>query len=280
MLKLYLERQGNDKFDAFTDAEHAFSLLSNQAKLDKFLRSLDAYRLEDVISALENYEDEFPIEAVVPAITVLLNILPDLPKKERYDMFALDSRLVVGRVVYRLLKRLPDLTTTLQAVQDILPNLTTLSSKYELITDVGYRKGAGHKLVTEEAASALEKSLRGEIRAASASKLTKEYELLRLLLMVTKESADDEPALNLSNNYKLTHAVIKNARSEMRSQSFGDRAVKTSCVLAWDVLVEQFGNEQELVRRANNARTHYPDEKDLYDLVDKYAGGWRPNHDD
>lgn len=66
----------------------------------------------------------------------------------------------------------------------------------------------------------------------------------------------------------------------MRSQSWGSRAAKTTPVLAWDVLVGLFGSEHELMRRVNLAKKHYPQEKSLYDLVDKYASGWRPNRDD
>ena len=52
-----------------------------------------------------------------------------------------------------------------EKVKAILPGLKTLTAKYELITDVGYRQGAGHKLVTEDAAKDLEIELRNQINA-------------------------------------------------------------------------------------------------------------------
>jgi hypothetical protein len=60
-------------------------------------------------------------------------------------MFDLDSRIVVGRIVYRLLRALNNPDAVEEAVQRILPELTTLSAKLDLITDVGHREGAGHQ---------------------------------------------------------------------------------------------------------------------------------------
>jgi len=42
---------------------------------------LDRERLQDVVAALETYEDEFRAEQVTPATIVLLNLLPDIPER-------------------------------------------------------------------------------------------------------------------------------------------------------------------------------------------------------
>jgi hypothetical protein len=74
-------------------------------------------------------------------------------------MFDLDPRMVVGRVTYRLLRSLKDPNAIEAAVRSALPEITTLSSKLDLITQVGYREGAGHKLISEASADQLEKEV-------------------------------------------------------------------------------------------------------------------------
>ena len=75
VLRLYLERVVGDSFRAFTQGERAWALMADQHALDAYFRSLDMTTLEDVISSLEAYEDEFAPEHVVPGTVVLLNVL-------------------------------------------------------------------------------------------------------------------------------------------------------------------------------------------------------------
>lgn len=278
MLKLYLEKQGNEKFDSYARAEHAFKLLADEGEFETYLRSLPPEKLSDTIAALENFEDEYPVEAVIPGITVLLKITPDIPEKPVTSMFDFGTRTVVGRVVYRLLKRLPTPEATYQSVTEILPKLKSLTAKYELITDVGYREGAGHKLVSETDAKTLEESLRADIRNASPTKLSTEDELIRLILMM--RDTEVLPEYVMPSNYKLTHAILLGCRSQVRSNSMGNRAVRTSYRLAWDLLLEFFGGADNLKRKVNAARSRYPENADLYELFDKYASGWRPERDE
>jgi hypothetical protein len=135
-----------------------------------FLRSLDGNRLRDVIGSLEIHEDEFRPEQVVPASVVLLNLSPELPESQG-GMFNFGSRLVVTRVVYRLVKSLKSPEAIDGAVREILPEVEYLSCKLDLISIVGHRKGRGHKLVSESAASDLEKQWREEVRKAGEAKL-------------------------------------------------------------------------------------------------------------
>lgn len=59
ILRLYLERTPTAAFSSFTDAEKAFGLISDGVAFATFLRSLDAQRLQDVISALETFQENF-----------------------------------------------------------------------------------------------------------------------------------------------------------------------------------------------------------------------------
>ena len=85
ILRLYLERVVGEGLRAFTDAEQAWTYMSDGQALDGYLRSLDAERLQDVIASLEAYEDQFAPQHVVPATIVLLNLLPGIPKRKRIE---------------------------------------------------------------------------------------------------------------------------------------------------------------------------------------------------
>jgi len=276
VLRFYLERVMGERLQAFADAENAWARMTDRTALEIYLHSLPVERVQDVISSLEAYEDQFGPEHIVPATIVLLNLLPSLPDRQR-GMFDLDTRLVVGRVVYRLVRALKDPQAVEAAVREILPHVTSLSAKLELITDVGYREGAGHKLVSEAAAKSLEKEWRAAVRASSADQLARESELLRTLLLTKRDAEPDEPALTVPDSVAVTHALLKSARSEIRSQSMGSRAVRRKPRLAWDALIEVCGNEIGLRQRIEALRTSGPHNiGDLLELADKYLAGWRP----
>ncbi|MFY9270344.1 MAG: P-loop NTPase fold protein, partial [Candidatus Manganitrophaceae bacterium] len=276
ILRLYLERVVGEGLQAFTDAEQAWARMTDRAALESYLRSLDTERLQDVISSLEAYEDQFSSKHVVPATIVLLNLLPELPDRQR-GMFDLDTRIVVGRVFYRLIRVLKDPNTVEAAVREILPHVSTLSSKLELITTIGFREGAGHKLVSESAAATFEKEWRAEVRCASADILAEERELLRTLLSVKRDADPDEPLIEIADSPHMTLALLQSARSEVRRQSAGSRAVRRFPRLAWDALVSLFGDEGILRERIEKLKASQPEGVgDLLQLADKYLEGWRP----
>ncbi|WP_223162227.1 KAP family P-loop NTPase fold protein [Nitratifractor salsuginis] len=275
VLRVYLERVIGEGLQALTDAEQAFPRMANREAFDSYLRSLDAERLQDVISSLEVYEEQFAPEHVVPGSVVLLNLLPELPERDQ-GMFNLDSRMVVGRVVYRLVRTLKEDNAIEEAIRQILPKLTTLSAKEQLITMVGYRDGAGHKLVSEVVVRELEDSWRAEVRATTADRLAKEKELLRILLLTKREAGPAEPALDIPDSPSVTLALLRSARSDVRSLALGSRAVRQSPRLAWDALIELYGSEDILRERINKLKaTQSEDVNGVLELADKYLGGWR-----
>jgi predicted KAP-like P-loop ATPase len=283
VLRLYLERTVSEGLAAFTDAERAYAVLADEAELDTLLRSIDQARLEDVIAALENYEGDYPPESVVPASTVLLNLLPDLPERQRGAMTFVDARLVVARVVLRLLRRLPGPLEVEAAVTEIMPRVKTLCSKEELVTMVGYQQGAGHKLVSEEVAQNLERDLGSEIRSAAPDELLKEWGLPRLLLAPARWEAEATPVIGSPSNPRLNAKVLLASRHVVRSQTIGNRAVRRKARLAWDSLVIIYGGEGQLREAIESVRglTDTNDElEQTIQLADKYLAGWRPDRFD
>jgi hypothetical protein len=281
VLRLYLERVPGERLLAFGAAELAFARMADADALDGYLRSLDKDRVEDVIASLEAYESDFSKEHVVTGVAVLLNLLPDIPQRER-GFFSIDTRLVVTRVVYRLLRSLRDPSAVETAVREILPQLQSLSAKFEVILDVGYQEGAGHKLVSENAATEFERGLRDEIRAASVDDLTKENRLLRLLLFARQTAEPSEEQLTIDSSPTLTLAILQDARSDAIRQSMGSRAVRRSPRLAWDALVLIYNDESALKERIkalkkSRALVSAEEASELLQLADKYLSGWRPD---
>ena len=277
ILRLYLERVAGPGLQAFSDGEQAWSKMADQAAFDEYLRSLDPERLREVIASLEAFEEEFCPEHVVPGTTVLLNLLPHLPEG-RSGMFDLGATLVVGRVFYRLLRSLKNPDVIDRAVRQILPKINTLSSKLELIDTVGYRENVGHKLVSEAAANELERNWRNELAAASVDVLAAERGLLWMLRWARKRAGAAESPIEVADTPNVTLAVLKSARSEVRGQAIGSRAVQRTPHLAWQELIELYGNEEILRRRVEQLKASQPQgEDELLALVDRYLAGEHPS---
>jgi predicted KAP-like P-loop ATPase len=277
ILRLYLERVVGEELQAFVDAEHAWACMTDRKAFEDYLRTIDTERLQDVISSLEVYEEQFSPQHIVSGSVVLLNLLPELPERQR-GMFDLDTSLIVGRVVYRLIRSLKEPKAIEAVVREVLSQVKTLSAKARLITIVGYRKGAGHKLVSESVAREFEECWRAEVRSASADSLAEENDLLRVLLAVKRDAGFSELPLVVADSPRVTLALLRSARSNVRSQAMGSRAVRQSPRLAWDLLIELYGNESILKERINTLKTIQPkDNNELLDLTDKYLSGWRPS---
>ncbi len=274
ILRLYLERLANENLQAVMGAEEAWQRIANRDTFDEYLRSIDSSKLQDVIASLEMFGEQFVAEHVVPGTIVLLNLLP-LPERQR-GMFDLTPRVTVLSVVSRLLKSLNDPTSIEKAVRQILPELKSLSSKLVLIGLVGCQKDVGHKLVPENIASEFEKDWREEVRSASVDDLADEHELLWVFLY-TKQTADlSESPFNIDCSPKLTLALLRAARSETLSQAMGSWAVQRSPRLAWDDLIELYGDEATLRERIENLKAaNLGGADELLQLAEKYLDGYR-----
>lgn len=278
ILALYLERIAGDNLLAFLYAERAWSRMADRDAFDSYLRSLDVTRLENVISSLKVYEDQFGPEHVVPGAIVLLNLLPDLPERQ-WEMFKWDARrMTVNRVIYRLLKSINDPVAVEDAVRQILPELESLSSKKEVIDMIGYQENVGRKLVSEKAAEEFEKTWYHEVRSTSIDDLTREVNILMILLKVKRLEGTSEDSFQIPSSPKLTLALLQDARTEERIHSMESRAVRRIPILAWDVLINIYGDEATLKARVESLKETRPKGADeLLALAEKYIGGWRPS---
>jgi ABC-type uncharacterized transport system ATPase subunit len=276
ILRLYLEHVAGEELSNFYDAEKAWALMTDREALDGFLRSLDADRQEDVIRALETYEDDYRREQVVPTSIVLENLLEDLPKRPR-GFLTMDTHMSVGRVVYRLLRSLEDELAVEKASGEILEELKSLSAKLELLTKIGYRENAGHKLVSEAAAARMQKEWRDEIRDASVDDIAAEPNLMSIYFEAQRDLQAGEPSVDVPDDPRVTHALLKSAETEVVSQYMGTRSVQRDARLHWDTLVEVCGGEPKFENRLQHLReSDVSIDGDLLALAEKYATGWRP----
>lgn len=276
VLSLYLERVESAGLLAFSAAERSFSLLGDASAFDQFLTTLDPETIEDVIAALEAYEDDFPTESVVPGSQVLLDWAGRLPERPR-GMFGFEARLAVTRVVLRMLRRLETPEAVETATVTILPKLTSLSSRLELINMVGHEEGVGHRLIDADKAAHLERELRQQVRDASPDHLAEEWDVARLLMWTKRTAGPDEPSLGHVVDPALLAALLKDSLTEVRSQSMGSRAVNREPRLVWDGLVELLGGESMLQDVVDDfANSNDPKLAESAALAQRYLAGWRP----
>lgn len=92
-----------------------------------------------------------------------------------------------------------------------------------------------------------------------------------------REREGSEESMRIPDAPEITLAILRNARSEVRSQGMGSRAVRRKPRLAWDALVEVYGSEAILKERIQRLKATNPEGvSDLIELAEKYLSGWRP----
>lgn len=144
-------------------------------------------------------------------------------------MFDFGAEITVTRVVLRVLRRVGDVHAVLLAVEDIYRGLSTLNSKFVLLSVVGHRENVGQKLIEEADASRLEAELRKEIAAAPPEWLAQERDLLRMLWWHAHPIEGEEPPVVSSlHDPAVLAAVLRASLTHVQSQTVGSRAVQGS----------------------------------------------------
>ena len=293
VLRLYLERVASPDLLDFHDAERALARMTDRDRLNEFIRSLEPTRWQDVVSNLCDLGNRFRPEHVEAGVVVLLGLWPDMPERLSGSSFVGDTRASVRRTTYRLLSALEDTVAVEAVVRRILPEVKSLSSKLELVLQIGHREKSGHKLVSETAAHEFETILWNEIRAASAEDLAEERDASRVVAFAKHYVGPLEEPFEIDVSPKLTFALLRSVRGEMETGSLGSRAVRRSPVLNWERVVDLYGGEEVLETRINDLKARFEilkpwietcriplDEAEhLLELADRYLSGWRPEAD-
>ncbi|MGV0744548.1 KAP family P-loop NTPase fold protein [Mycolicibacterium sp. XJ870] len=282
ILSLYIERLEPESLADFIDAEKAFTLLSDRNELENFLRLLQRERVEKVIGAMTHFETQLQAAHVVPGVSALLNLLAEVPERERSGFLDFGTEATFRGTIWRLLKIIDDPIAAAPLVSEILSNVASLSSKFLLVRMVGHREGTGHNVINEEDASNFEKSVVGQITDADPIELLEEWDLLTLLSTpVYWELAQSPVVTDFSIAMAALHRrIFEKARTESRSNLVGDRAVRIQAELYWDSLIKIYGDDEAIRRGLESASQTAGDGSDPFAetiaLVEKYLGGWRP----
>lgn len=273
-LNLYFDRVTPDELVAFRNSEQAFELLRDGAKLKEYLTGLNPEDLETVIEGLTSYEAKFTTDMVVPASTTLLNLIDAIPEKKKRGFFDIGRRdITVGRVILRLLRRVEDEAEREALVSQILDGIETYSSQLDFIHSMGYREGAGLKLVSEAFATQIQAEFVARLQGTPPSEPSREWDAWRIYDTVQTETG--EVPLKPSDDPVLLRAVLHSLKSTARSQSMGSRQVRSEDRLAWELLVQVFGSEAAIEEVVGSVRKALGDDEALQ-LADKYLSGWRP----
>ncbi|WP_169953607.1 P-loop NTPase fold protein [Microbispora sp. H11081] len=277
VLSFYLEKSMPSTVKSAITAEAIFSRFEDRAYLEHAFQNMGPAGAEEVIRALEAYEDQFSNCDPIPSAIVLLNQLPRLQRPKR-GLLDPGPTITISRVVLRLLRPIADPEQVLRIAKDILPNLEQYSTKFELTRLVGHAKNAGHKLISETAWKDLETSLKNEVRSASADSLATEWDLLRLLWQTGQgeDSQEWRIPLEFIDHPALARAILTDSVGTTQSQSFDSRAITKKKHLAWDILMEVLGDENAIIRCRDAAASIDETADDLIELVDLYLSGWRP----
>ena len=294
VLRLYLERVASPDLLVLHDADRALARMPDRDGLHEFIRSLEPTRWQDVVSNLCRLAGRFGPEHVEPGVVVLLNLWPDMPERpSSSSVLGNDARGTVRRATLRLLRVLEDAAAVEAAVRRALPEVTSLSSKVELVLQVGHWEDSGHKLVSETTANEFETMLRNEIRAATADDLAEEREPLRVLVFAKHYGGPSEDPFDIDDSPKLTFALLRSTRWEAATASSGGLTVTLSPALGPETLVELYGGKDALETRINDLKAGFDtlkpwletrritlDEAEhLLGLADRYLSGWRPEAD-
>lgn len=279
VLNIYLHGGLEEGALAWREIMELVEALTDEEKLVRILDDLDEQGLERALERLEDFEQEFPIEAASIAVPVLANRMGKL-SDHASGMLFFSPRVKASRVILRLLRRIQNPKVLTDIMSSVLVKVDTLSGWQCLVELVGHRENIGHKLVSEEDAKGFEAQLVERLKSATTEQLMAEWDLCALTLRTVYrlEGKDkDELAERLRHHLRQEGFIFTLLRTAVRYVRYNGNADKR---LPWDDILVTFGDE---LKNAVDRLARSQSSKDLseYDratisLAQKYALGWRP----
>lgn len=165
ILRLYLECMPGANLSAIEKAKEILASMNDRDALDRRIRSFEPKEWPDIITLLSGFRDQFRHDYVESGIIVLFNLFPDWPKNSPLGT----ARTNIGELARALLKHLKTREEVEGIVRRVLPELSSLYSKKELIHLVGHQEGDG--LISREAEVEFGKELFSHARSMSSDDL-------------------------------------------------------------------------------------------------------------
>jgi hypothetical protein len=290
VLAFYLEKQLPEDSLPTREVRELFEAFGKRERLYELLEAMDSEALERALERLEDYEEDYLPSHVEVAVEVLSNQLPRL-REESEGFLDLGAALKLERVVYRLLRTIEDQKALAIMVKELLVRLRTLSARLMIVKIVGHRENVGHRLVSKEDATHLEKQLLTAMEQASPQSLAQERDLVRLMFVARDVDPEKGEALivRLGEKDAIFLSALRNIHRKSHSIASGEVISRERRELAWDTLVSLFG--EDIVRRrvrelfslveSSPGGTQEVDlderTRDALRLAQRYASGWRPS---
>lgn len=275
ILCLYLERVPGFNLLAREKAKEILESMHNRDAMDSCIRSFKPEEWPHIIGRLSGFKGQFHLGHVEPGIIVLFNLFPDWPENSSRST----ARVNVGKVARALLKHLNTPEEVAVIVRRVLPELTSLCSKKELIHLFGYQQ-KGDGFISKEAEAEFSKELFNHAQSMSIDDLAQEKDLTWTLMFIR----DSGHPVAIPDSPKITFALLQSSQFQPRSGNEPSRG------LSWEVLVELYGSEDILKVRVDSLKKQFgdlrpwlesqkisvPDAEAIIKLAEEYRGGWRP----
>jgi Cdc6-like AAA superfamily ATPase len=274
----YLEYRQPEIIADLVNADIAFGYIEDLGDLDNFLRSLSTASCASTIDALRHYETRFTKAAVLPASAVLLNLMGELPKIEQIGLFGLQPADITRIRVRVLLRIIHGESDAYDVVKGIMENVSSLSSRFELVRLAGSRSDSGGEgVLTDEQTYELESEISQSVGQASSEELADEWNLLTMLSALSLWGYDRPLSVLDFTNPLLHRSLLDQAQSGVQSLMIGARAVYTSTRLRWDDLKRAYGTEEPVGRGVDAVAATLTGAADefapIVDLARKYLAG-------
>lgn len=246
ILRLYLEQAKDPGLLAYNDATQARQAMENEAVFENFWRQKDPHRWLSIIFNLEELEDEFLPQYVIPGVTGLLNLLPNMPTRSQHPYHI--NQIAISRVVLRLFRKLQNVNAADASTRKILMNVSTLSSRMALVQLVGHKKDIGNKIVSETAADEFEKFLCDQIHSAHSNEIAEERDPASLIWFAKFDCDVKGHSYMIENSIKLTYALLRSLQTRALLSSVDSKHVRLQePKIDWDTLSRLCGGKATLV---------------------------------
>ena len=280
VFRTYLQLTLDDGALPTTEVEEIVNALSDGERLESILDSLDEKRLESALERLEDFEQDFPEDAVDIAVPLLVSQMGRLSQHSNNSaLLGISPRFKAHRVIYRLLRRVQNSDDFAEKMTKMFEKINTLSGLQCVIEILGHRENIGHKLVSEAKSGEFEELLIEKVASSTATELENEWNLYALLLR-TSNWLEGDARRQLTTTFRLQIDKDEFVLGLLRTavipvNSNGNIHMR----FHWSELVELFGeglgDAVERLSRSQLMEELSEEDQSIVSLAQEYASGKR-----
>ena len=268
---LYFEQVMSPEFINVKLSQKVWLAMQSEEDFKIALSAVPDDSLENVVNNLIDYEKDFTKEIALATIPTLYRNLPRVPEKE-LGFFDFGADMVWSRLVYRLLRRLPEKDKK-EVITQLL-NSSDLYGQYQIVGIIGYREGRGHQLVSELEAKELEEIFLSNIRSATIKELAETYNLSYIIYFYV--SIGNMVSDDILNSSEVFLSLLKSSITEVKSQIGDDPTIQREKILIRDRLIKIYRDENKVNNLIEKiAEDEELRNKDYMELAIKYKNGYR-----